>query len=282
MNTQFELAYVPKHTHTQTLAINTHRLVHSFPIKSFRFLSVVSFVRLFPTARLEPSLCGFNSAACVCVSHIFLYSFILVGSLFARAGIINFIVFFPAVYLWQQWKEKGCILCFHFFVCSLSLCLVRFSIGLRVSFFFFGLEFIKISCHNKPYTQRRWHFSTNLQSTWLCVSLFPFGCKLTFISFRSRSLHHFIFIHICSRAQHIHSFIAWKNMTWSYRFSFTFTALRLFWNKFTNRKISTEKERENATTTTTAFNIHKEYALFVHLYLMYAHSHTLISCTYCL
>lgn len=49
-------------------------------------------------------------------------------------------------------------------------------------------------------------------------------------------------------------------MTWSYRFSFTFTALRLFWNKFTNRKISTEKERENATTTTTtAFNIHKEY-----------------------
>lgn len=51
-------------------------------------------------------------------------------------------------------------------------------------------------------------------------------------------------------------------MTWSYRFSFTFIALRLFWNKFqTENNQERKKERMSARPQQqpATFNIHKEY-----------------------
>lgn len=80
MNTQIELAYMlaRRHVHKLWQLTHTHTdsdcFVHSFPIKSFRFLSLFRSFVCFQQRVQNPSLCGFSAArACVYVSLIFFY-----------------------------------------------------------------------------------------------------------------------------------------------------------------------------------------------------------------
>lgn len=125
----------------------------SFPIKSFHFLDFISFA-CFQQRSEPPSL--WLSAACVCVFFC-IHSFRWVLCLRSYNKFHRFFSW----YLWQEWRKKGYI---YVFIFLLFLTLSFGAFTLFLAFLVWNL----LKYHAQA-IYRRWHFSTNLQSTWLFI-----------------------------------------------------------------------------------------------------------------